>query len=48
MSHNQLDRTENQRQTDKMIENKLGSSKYNGKSISMVNWNCYWSNNKFF
>ena len=37
-----------QKQTDQMIEEKLGSSGIFAKTISMDQWNNCWSYNKFF
>ena len=42
-----VDRANNQRQTDKMIEDKLGSPNILTKNDCLVNWNCNWSGNKF-
>ena len=45
MNHNQLDRAESQRQTDEMIENKLGSSNFFDKIFAWLARNCNWSCN---
>ena len=41
-------RKESQAQTDKLIKDKLGSSNFVTKVLSVDYWNCYWSCNKFF
>ena len=48
MNLNQSDRETNQRQTDKMIEDKLGSSNVFYKNCCMANRNCHRPCNKFF
>ena len=45
MNHNQIDRAKNQQQTDKMIENKLGSSSLMTKGFCLVSGNCNWASN---
>ena len=43
-----IDRAESQKQTDKMIQKKLGCTKYNNKNYIVVDWNSGRSSNKFF